>query len=185
MGEYVIDRRDLAPIVHGATNVRWWLFLMLGIASVVIGLALLLDLAAAVTTLALLVALGFFASGLGELFGAGRYRTAWSVVSGFIMVAAGVIAVVWPDVTLWALAVITGIGLLVTGGLRLGAALADRPDGWGWLGLSGAFSLGVGVMALIWPGATILVLALLFGIRLVLFGAAEIAFALALRDVTR
>jgi len=43
-------------------------------------------------------------------------------------------------------------------------------------------SLVVGVMALSWPGATVLVLAILLGIRMIIFGAVEIAFAMTLRE---
>jgi uncharacterized membrane protein HdeD (DUF308 family) len=41
----------------------------------------------------------------------------------------------------------------------------------------------VGLIALIWPDATILVLAVLLGVRMLFFGIAEIMFALALHDV--
>jgi uncharacterized membrane protein HdeD (DUF308 family) len=41
----------------------------------------------------------------------------------------------------------------------------------------------VGLLALAWPDATILVLGVLLGVRMLFFGIAEIMFALALRDV--
>lgn len=180
MGEWVMDARrsDLK-----AASSRWWLFLLLGAAAVVIGLILLFDLVAAVDTLVLFVSIGLIFTGLGELTASSRYRTAMSVTAGVLLIVAGVVALSWPDITLWALAVVTGIGLLLSGSARVGAALADKPDGWGWLMVGGVLSLAVGIMALVWPGATVLVLAILLGIRLVVYGAVEIAFALGLRDV--
>jgi uncharacterized membrane protein HdeD (DUF308 family) len=182
MGEWVMDvrRSDLK-----AATSRWWMFLVLGVAAVVVGLILLFDLVAAVGTLAAFVAFGLIFTGLGELTAASRYRTVLSVAAGVLLIAAGVVALAWPDITLWALAVVTGIGLLLSGAVRLGAALGDKPDGWGWLMVGGILSLVVGIVALAWPGATVLVLALLLGFRLVVFGAVEIAFALGLRDLGR
>jgi uncharacterized membrane protein HdeD (DUF308 family) len=182
MGEWVMDARRSEL---KAASSRWWMFLLLGAAAVVVGLILLFDLVTAVETLAVFVALGLLFTGLGELTASSRYRTMFSVASGVLLVVAGIVALAWPDITLWALAVVTGIGLLLSGAVRLGAALGDKPDGWGWLMVGGALSLVVGIMALVWPGATVLVLAILLGFRLVVFGAVEIAFALGLRDVGR
>jgi uncharacterized membrane protein HdeD (DUF308 family) len=62
-------------------------------------------------------------------------------------------------------------------------ALSLRIEGWGWLLFGGALSVVVGLLALAWPDATILVLGVLLGVRMLFFGIAEIMFALALRDV--
>jgi uncharacterized membrane protein HdeD (DUF308 family) len=180
MGEWVMDARRSE--LKAATS-RWWVFLLLGAAAVVVGLILLFDLVAAVGTLVVFVALGLIFTGLGELTAASRYRTTLSVVAGVLLIAAGVVALAWPGITLWALAVVTGVGLLLSGAARTIAAAADKPDGWGWLLVGGLLSLVVGVLALAWPGATVLVLAILLGIRLVVYGAVEMAFALGLRDV--
>jgi uncharacterized membrane protein HdeD (DUF308 family) len=164
---------------------RWWTCLLLGVVTLVLGLVLLLSPTVAVGTLALLVGVAFVATGLGELAGSGRYRTAWTTLTGLAFVAAGAVAVIWPGITLWSLAVITAIGLLVGGGIRLMVALADRPDGWGWLAVAGALAVLAGVFALAWPAATVLVLGAILGISMVVYGIAEIAFALALRDIRR
>lgn len=173
------DRARLARATSG-----WWLFLALGALSVVVGFLLLIDLAEAVWALALFVAFGLVVEGLGELLAVGRYRTMLGTVAGVVLIVGGILAVSWPDITLWALAVVTGVGLILSGIPRLmGAFTQPRPEGWQWLAAGGALSLVAGVLALVWPGATVLVLAILLGIRLVFFGASEIAFALALRDV--
>lgn len=161
---------------------RWWVFLLLGLASVVLGTILLFDLVAAVETLALLVAFGLWFNGMGELVGAGRYRGGWSVAAGTFLIVGGIVAVIWPDITLWALAVVIGVDLLLSGAARVAGAMMDKPTHWGWLLASGILSLVAGVVALAWPGVTILVLAIILGIRLIMFGAAELAFAWALRD---
>jgi uncharacterized membrane protein HdeD (DUF308 family) len=162
---------------------KWWAFLALGVVSVVVGFLLVLDLFAAVTTLALLVALGLVVSGIGELMTAGRYRSVLGIVAGVVLVVGGVLAAVWPDITLWVLAVVVGIDLIVSGVARIMGAVQLRVEGWGWLLFGGIVSLVVGVLALVWPDATVLVLGILLGLRILLYGVAEIMFGLALHDV--
>jgi uncharacterized membrane protein HdeD (DUF308 family) len=162
---------------------RWWLFLVLGIAAVALGLLLVFDLFTAVRTVAFLVAFGLMVTGLGELVSAGRYRSTLGIVAGSVLLLAGVLAALWPDITLWVLAVVTGIALIVSGAARIVGALALRVEGWGWLLVGGILSEIVGVLAIAWPDVTVLALGLLLGIRMLLFGVSEIAFALALHDV--
>ena len=162
---------------------RWWVFLALGAVSAVLGLILMFDLFAAVTTLALLAAVGLIVTGMGELISAGRYRSALGIVAGVVLIVGGLLAAAWPDITLWVLAFVTGVGLVISGVARIVGALSLRVEGWGWLLFAGILSLVVGVMALAWPDATILVLGLLLGIRMLLFGISEIFFGLALHHV--
>lgn len=162
---------------------RWWAFLLLGVAAVALGLLLVLDLFTAVRTLALLVAFGLMVTGLGELISAGRYRSTLGIVAGAVLFLAGVLAAVWPGITLWVLAVVTGVALIISGAVRIVGALALRVEGWGWLLVGGLLSEVVGFLAIAWPDVTVLALGLLLGIRMALFGIAEIAFALALHDV--
>ena len=162
---------------------RWWAFLLLGIVAVALGLLLMFDLFTAVRTVALLVALGLIVTGADELISAGRYRRPLGILAGAVLILAGVLAALWPDITLWVLAVVTGIALIISGAARVMGALALRVEGWGWLFVGGLLSLVVGFLAIAWPDVTALALGLLLGLRMVLFGVAEIAFALALNDV--
>jgi len=102
-----------------------------------------------------------------------------------LLIVAGIVAMTWPGITLWALAVVTAIGLIVSGAVRVTAALIDRPEAWGWLFIGGLVSLVVGGMAIAWPDVTVLALALLLGIRMIIFGVVEIASALQLRSLGR
>ena len=163
---------------------KWWLFLALGAATAVLGLILMLDLFAAARTLALLVALGLVLTGVGELITAGRYESRLGIVAGAVLVVGGILAAAWPDITLWVLAVLTGVDFMVSGVARIVGALTLRVEGWGWLLFGGVLSLAVGALALAWPGATILVLGLLLGVRMLFFGIAEIMFALALHEIS-
>ena len=162
---------------------RWWLFVLLGVVSAVLGVLLMLDLFTAVRTVALLAAFGLIVTGLGELISAGRYRSALGMTAGVALLVAGVLAALWPDITLWVLAVVAGIGLIVSGAVRIIGALALRVEGWGWLLAGGVLSVVVGFVAIAWPDVTVLALGLLLGIRMLLFGISEIAFGFALHDL--
>jgi uncharacterized membrane protein HdeD (DUF308 family) len=60
-----------------------------------------------------------------------------------------------------------------------GGAFAGRSSAsWGWLATAGVLSVVVGVIALFFPGATILTAAVFLGIVLIVQGIAEIASAL-------
>lgn len=163
----------------------WWAFVALGVVAAVLGLLLVLDLFTAVATLAVLVALGLLVTGIGELLSLGRYRPVLNAVAGVALVVGGVLALVWPDITLWALALVVGVDLVVVGVIRIVGALELRGQDWGWLLAGGVLSVVVGLVALVWPEATILVLGVLLGVRVLVFGIEELAFGLALRSLHR
>jgi uncharacterized membrane protein HdeD (DUF308 family) len=165
---------------------KWWLVLVLGIALVVIGVLLLVNTDAAAFTLALLVAIGLFLAGIDSIVEAERHRVRWpSYVMGALWIVVGLIALVWPDVTLWALAVTVGIGFLVGGSVEAWFALKMHQalPGWGWWLLAGVLSVIAGLLCIIWPDATVLVLAVLLGLWVIVRGVVAILFALALHSI--
>lgn len=171
-----VDRESFAQQAS-----RWWLFAAFGVICAVLGVVLMVDVVAAETTLALLVAVGLVLSGVIELVTASHYHPTLSLASGVALIVAGLIAAFWPGITLWVLAVVVGLGLLVSGAATIVGALSVRTDGWGWMLFGGIVSFVVGVVALAWPGATLLVLGVLLGLRVLIFGLSEIGFGLRLQ----
>ncbi|HEY2996983.1 MAG TPA: DUF308 domain-containing protein [Acidimicrobiales bacterium] len=155
----------------------WWLSIIGGIALVVLGVWLLTNLYDSVTVLAWLVGVSLIVSGIIEvlaLHGERGIRFAvW--LSGGLLVAAGIVVLVWPDITLWALAVLAGIGLILAGVLRVVVALTERdqPDFVVNLAI-GVLGVVLGALVLAWPEATLVVLAVLLGIRFVVSGVVAI-----------
>jgi|tagenome__1003787_1003787.scaffolds.fasta_scaffold20734387_2 uncharacterized membrane protein HdeD (DUF308 family) len=146
---------------------------VLGLAALVIGIVLLFHPVAAAKTLALLIGLSFVIGGLLEIaVGWESGRRMSSAVLGAILVIGGILVVAWPGVTLLALAWITGLSLIVHGAARAGVAVVERHEvpSWGWFALAGAVNVIVGVLAIAWPEATVVVLALVLGIQIALFG---------------
>lgn len=163
---------------------RWWLIALLGLATVVLAILLLANLATAVGVLTVLVAIALLVEGVDDLVMAGRHRVRWpSYLIGALWIIVGVVGLVWPGITLLALAVVVGVGFVVAGVGQIGAALTWRRGlpMWGlWLTL-GILTLLIGVIALVWPGLTILTLAIWLGIGLLLRGLGTLWFSLQLR----
>ena len=78
-----------------------------------------------------------------------------------------------------------GLSILFGGAIKGTAAVMDGGHWRGrwWLLASGAFSIVVGIVAVAWPEATVVVLAVLFGIEIAVLGLLEIALAMQLRQV--
>jgi len=146
---------------------------ILGLAAVVVGVVLLFNPVAAARTLALLVGLALVLGGLLEMAsGFDSDHPAGPVVLGAILVVGGILAAVWPGITLWTVALITGLSLIIHGAGRVGLAVVGRHEisGWGWLVLAGAVNILVGVLAIAWPQATVFILSLILGAQILLFG---------------
>jgi uncharacterized membrane protein HdeD (DUF308 family) len=107
-------------------------------------------------------------------------RSSWiPLLVGIWAVIAGVLTIVWPGGTVLALAVIFGVFLVIAGPMQIVHALRLRGHAreWWLLLLRGIADLALGVLTLVWPGITVLVLALLFGVELLLLGGLETAAA--------
>ncbi|HET6953432.1 MAG TPA: DUF308 domain-containing protein [Acidimicrobiales bacterium] len=166
------------PIEYAdADTSGWWISLLGGIALVALGVWVLTNLYESVVVLAWLVGVSLIVAGFVELMALhGTPDLGWAVwLSSGLLIAAGAAVLVWPDITLWALAVLAGLGLLFAGTTRVLVALADRdqPDFSLQLGI-GAAGIVLGVLVLVWPDATLVVLALLLGIRFVFTGVVAI-----------
>jgi uncharacterized membrane protein HdeD (DUF308 family) len=167
-----------APAKH--TGIGRISLAVFGIAVVLVGGFLLFNPFAAARTLALLIGLALVLGGCLDIaLGWGSDRRALAVLPGVVLVVGGLLAAFWPDVTLWTLAVVTGLSLIVQGIGRAVLAFVGRSEipGWGWLALAGALNIVVGIMALAWPKATVLVLSLLLGAQILVFGLILLAAA--------
>ena len=143
-----------------------------GVAVLLVGGFLLFNPFAAARTLALLIGLALFVGGCLDIALAWGARRGLAIVPGVLLVIGGLAAAFWPGPTLWTLAVLTGLSLLLHGIVRIALAFAGRAEiaGWGWLALAGAFNILVGILALAWPEATVLVLSIILGAQVLVFG---------------
>ena len=144
-----------------------------GGAAVLLGIFLLFNPFAAVRTLALLLGLALVLSGVLEIaMGSGPGKRVSSFVLGAILIVGGLLAAFWPEATVWTLALLTGLSLLLHGIGRIALAFTARSEvsGWGWLVLAGGVNVVAGIVALVWPEATVLVLSFILGLQVLAFG---------------
>ncbi len=90
-----------------------WLIAILGVLSVIIGILFLRHTNETLATLAFLIGLFWVVGGLIEFFTAysdrGSEARGFRVVMGLLAIAAGVVTLAWPAITLLALAVLIGV----------------------------------------------------------------------------
>ena len=108
--------------------------------------------------------------------------SAWLVIAmGTISIVAGVLAIAYPELTLLALAIFTGVNLILLSLLSLVDAFGSDVDGGSrtLAAILGVLGLIAGLVVLRRPGETLLVLVLAIGIWLVVSGAVQLFRALA------
>jgi len=107
-----------------------WMIALLGLVSVIVGILFLRHTEQTVTTLAFLLGLFWVIGGIIEFFTAysdhGSDTRIFRVVMGLLAFAAGVVTLVWPNLTLATLGVILGIWLILYGLLELVLAFQLR-----------------------------------------------------------
>jgi uncharacterized membrane protein HdeD (DUF308 family) len=107
-----------------------WLLALLGLVSVIVGILFLRRTDETVTTLAFLIGLFWVVGGIIEFFTAysdqGSPARPWRIGMGVLAFAAGVVTLVWPNLTLAALAVIMGIWLIIYGLLEIALSFQLR-----------------------------------------------------------
>jgi uncharacterized membrane protein HdeD (DUF308 family) len=110
-----------------------------------------------------------------------------AALRGLIALLFGVLAIARPDLTLLAFTFLFSAYALITGIVLAAGAIQQRAhnDDW-WIDLiMGLVSLGAGVIALIHPALTALVLVLLVGAYALVSGALDIGAAIRLRKLVR
>jgi uncharacterized membrane protein HdeD (DUF308 family) len=111
---------------------------------------------------------------------------AWWImaVRGLAAVIFGVVALIWPEITLLALVLVFGAYVFVDGVFALIAAARGRElagGSRGWLVLEGLLGVGAGIVAALWPDITALALLWVIAFWAVLTGVLEIFAAVRLR----
>ena len=106
---------------------------------------------------------------------------------GVIALLFGVLAVLWPGITLLWLAALFAAYALIGGAVSIIGAVKNRKsdEEWWLILLLGLVSLGAGVIAVLHPGLTALVLVLIMGANALVTGVLDIAVAIRLRKVIR
>lgn len=108
----------------------------------------------------------------------------WSlVVRGVLAIVVGLVAFLFPGITLGALVILFGVYALLDGIFGIAGALraSHAHDRWGWLLFEGISGIVAAAVTIFWPGITALALVYLIGAWALVTGILEIASAIQLR----
>jgi uncharacterized membrane protein HdeD (DUF308 family) len=105
------------------------------------------------------------------------------LLRGIAAIVFGVLAMVWPSITLWSLIILYGAYVLVDGAFALGAAIfGGSPAPRWWLAIVGLLGIAAGIVAFALPLLTGLTLLLIIGSWAIVSGVFEIIGAIRLRN---
>lgn len=154
-----------------------WVHVLLGVVCVIAGVVLVTR---PFTSLSVLIALAAVAAIVtGALRWSAARRTVGQVddVVAVAWIALGVAIAVWPDLSARGLAVFVGVAMIVGGVVDVVGGVRGTVDERVASILKGMASVIFGALALAWPDVTVLVVAVVFGARTVLFGLSELITA--------
>ncbi len=178
-------RHNLGEAIH-RLRARWGWFFAFGVLCLAFGVVALTMAAVSTMAVVFMVAFMLIVAGGFEIV-LGFNSRDWPafflwVVSGLFYLVSGAFALARPEVAAAALTVLVGAGFLVAGVARiwLGYKLPAGPKA--YIVFAGVVTTLLGALILAgWPGNTLFVLGVLFGVDLVFYGASWIALGLKLR----
>jgi uncharacterized membrane protein HdeD (DUF308 family) len=172
--------RDLSAV--------WWWFLGLGILWTLFGTYVLSYRVGSLVAVAALVGVALLFGGITQLAVATRVQS-WRwlfIVAGILGVAAGILTLAWPAITLYVVALLVAWYLIAFGIMHLVGALAGpKLRYWGTQLLLGVAELVLGVWAVRSWQRSLFTLVTLVGVWAIFHGVAEIFAAFSVREIGR
>jgi uncharacterized membrane protein HdeD (DUF308 family) len=105
------------------------------------------------------------------------------LLRGLVAIAFGVVAFLWPNITLMALTYLWGAYAIIDGAIAIWAAFnlsgGDAGPRW-WLGLTGVVGILAGIVAFVYTGMTALVLLMFIAVWAIIIGALQLYAAVQL-----
>jgi len=168
---------------------NWWLFLLRGVLGIVFGCIALIFPGPTMLSLVLLFSAYMLVDGAAGIISAARAirrkedRWGLLVFEGLLNIAVGVMAFLWPGITVLAFVLLVAAWAIVSGGLMTAAGFRLNVDhGRWWLVLGGLLSLAYGVLLIITPLIGAIVLTWWLGAYALAFGIALVVFSFKLRS---
>jgi uncharacterized membrane protein HdeD (DUF308 family) len=167
---------------------NWWAVALRGVLAIIFGLIALILPGATMLSLVLLFSAYMLVDGIFAIVSAvraGRQHERWGllVLGGVADIVAGVIAFLWPGITVLAFVLLIAAWAIVSGTLMTVAAFRLTIDhGRWWLVLGGIASVVFGVLLVVAPLAGAVVLTWWIGAYALVFGVALLILAFKLRS---
>jgi uncharacterized membrane protein HdeD (DUF308 family) len=169
----------------------WWLIALRGLAGVLFGLVALVLPFATILALVLLFSAYMLVDGLFSIVAAvwaAQQGERWGLLTlqGLVSIATGIIAFVWPELTVVAFVLLLAAWAIVSGSLLVAvAAGVDGDHGRWWVALAGIASLAFGALMVVAPMVGAVVLTWWLGAFALVLGVALLILAFRLRSQFR
>lgn len=191
MSQYNVDDPQMSVGTQNALrrlSAHWWIFLIQGIAAVILGVLLLTNPAATAISLVVLLGAYWLVDGIMDfvrLFTDSSRQWGWNLVLGVLGVVSGILVLQHPLISTVAtgtfLVAVLAVGSIVMG--IVGILRGVREDGWGSI-VIGVVNLLVGLWLLFNPLAAIVALPLVLGVFALVGGVLTIINAFRLKNLT-
>jgi uncharacterized membrane protein HdeD (DUF308 family) len=176
--------------MHRTLAPSWWVIGLRGLVALALGICAVVWPIAAATVLVTVFGVYAFVDGAFAVASGLRSRAAprwWLLLcEGMVGAAAGLVVLMWPDITLVLLVYIVASWAMVTGALEITVALRLQRQAAKLHGLllgAGVASLTLGVALFFWPIGGVVALSVIVGAYCLVFGGAMLSLAFRLRAI--
>src|ERR1700716_3455933 len=134
---------------------NWWLFTLRGILGIIFGCIALIFPGPTMLSLVIVFSAYMLVDGVAGIISAVRAirkKDRWGLLlfEGLLNIAVGIVAFLWPGITVIAFVLLVAAWAIVSGALMTAAGFRLKvPPGRGWLGLGGLLSLAYGALPFI------------------------------------
>lgn len=166
---------------------NWWVVALRGVLGIAFGVIALIWPDITLLSLVLLFSAYMLVDGMLAIVSAVRaarsgHRWLLLVAEGLLRIAVGVLAFLWPEITVLAFVIIVAAWSIVSGSMMVAASLRlNRAYGRGWMGISGFVSVVFGILLIAAPPVGALILTWWIGIYAAVFGVILLVLAFRLR----
>jgi uncharacterized membrane protein HdeD (DUF308 family) len=167
---------------------NWWLFTLRGILGIIFGCIALIFPGPTMLSLVILFSAYMLVDGVAGMISAVRAirkKDRWGLLllEGLLNIAVGIVAFLWPGITVIAFVLLVAAWAIVSGALMTAAGFRlNVPHGRWWLVLGGLLSLAYGALLVATPLIGAVVLTWWMGAYALAFGIALVVFSLKLRS---
>lgn len=174
-----------------AAKTSWAVLLLVALGMIAVGIMLLVWPHASLTIIAILIGAAVLGTGLVKLWEgftarseAGGHRAAYIVI-GLVAVLAGLYLIRHHALSLFLVAFVTGVFFIAQGISELGVAISAHVPGRGVRAVLGVFSLAAGILMVVWPSITLVLLFTLVAAWLLFYGVLLAALSFGLRKTSK
>lgn len=165
--------------VYSELKSYWWLLVVSGVIAILLGGALLLWPGKTLTVVGFLIGIWMLFFGIMRfliaLFGGDTDGRWVLMIVGVVGIVLGIVVMRNPSETIAIIVLITAIFWIISGLVDIFRGIGDSDmDNRGWVIAGGALAIAAGAVVLLWPAASVLVLAVIAGVFFIVDGVMQI-----------